>query len=116
MAIGTANPPNCFLQSSFPDYYFRVTNSEHNTDLKSKYRMEMELNLQPEKLQATRHVLAEYGNMWSGSVMFVLDEMRKKSLNNELGTTGEGLEWGVLLGFGPGLTIETVVLRSVVTT
>ncbi|CAN1144533.1 Chalcone synthase 1 [Linum perenne] len=79
-------------------------------------RMEMELNLQPEKLQATRHVLAEYGNMWSGSVMFVLDEMRKKSLNNELGTTGEGLEWGVLLGFGPGLTIETVVLRSVVTT
>ncbi|KAK4589257.1 hypothetical protein RGQ29_020026 [Quercus rubra] len=28
-------------------------------------------------------------------------------------TTGEGLEWGVLLGFGPGLTVETIVLHSV---
>ncbi|KAI6678553.1 hypothetical protein NL676_039349 [Syzygium grande] len=28
-------------------------------------------------------------------------------------TTGEGMEFGVLLGFGPGITIETVVLRSV---
>ncbi|CAN0862510.1 Chalcone synthase 1 [Linum grandiflorum] len=76
-------------------------------------KIEMELNLEAQKLRATRHVLAEYGNMWSGSVIFVLDEMRKKSMENGLGTTGEGLEWGVLLGFGPGLTVETVVLRSV---
>ncbi|CAN0862502.1 Chalcone synthase 1 [Linum grandiflorum] len=76
-------------------------------------KIEMELNLEAHKLRATRHVLAEYGNMWSGSVIFVLDEMRKKSMENGLGTTGEGLEWGVLLGFGPGLTVETVVLRSV---
>ncbi|CAN1219145.1 Chalcone synthase 1, partial [Linum perenne] len=30
-------------------------------------------------------------------------------------TNGEGLEWGVLFGFGPGLTVETVVLHSLST-
>ena len=28
-------------------------------------------------------------------------------------TTSDGLEWGVLFGFEPGLTIETIVLRSI---
>jgi chalcone synthase len=51
--------------------------------------------------------------MSSACVLFILDEMRKKSAQNGLKTTGEGLDWGVLFGFGPGLTIETVVLRSV---
>nr|Q9ZU06.1 RecName: Full=Chalcone synthase; AltName: Full=Naregenin-chalcone synthase [Persea americana]AAC98143.1 chalcone synthase [Persea americana] len=32
-----------------------------------------------------------------------------------LKTTGEGIEWGVLFGFGPGLTVETVVLHSLPT-
>ena len=41
--------------------------------------------------------------------------MRKKSLKGENATTGEGLDWGVLFGFGPGLTIETVVLHSIPT-
>ncbi|KAG8481105.1 hypothetical protein CXB51_025861 [Gossypium anomalum] len=49
-------------------------------------QVEAKLALKPEKLRATRHVLSEYG---------------------------EGLEWGVLFGFGPGLTVETVVLHSV---
>ncbi|XP_009608771.1 chalcone synthase J-like isoform X1 [Nicotiana tomentosiformis] len=76
-------------------------------------QIELKLGLKPEKLKATRHVLSEYGNMSSAYVLFVLDEMRKASTREGLGTTGEGLEWGVLLGFGPGLTIEAVVLRSV---
>ncbi|GLT88192.1 hypothetical protein SLE2022_062270 [Rubroshorea leprosula] len=75
--------------------------------------VEATLGLKPEKLQDSRHILAQYGNMWSASVLFVLDEMRKKSGENALKTTGEGLEWGVLLGFGPGVTVETVVLHSV---
>ncbi|KAL8231111.1 hypothetical protein R6Q57_000889 [Mikania cordata] len=29
LAIGTANPPHCYYQSNYPDYYFRVTKSEH---------------------------------------------------------------------------------------
>lgn len=34
MAIGAATPQNCVDQSTYPDYYFRVTNSEHMTELK----------------------------------------------------------------------------------
>ncbi|KAJ0031732.1 hypothetical protein Pint_13508 [Pistacia integerrima] len=76
-------------------------------------QVEAKLGLKPEKLRATRHVLAEYGNMSSVTVLFILDEVRKKSTKDGLKTTGEGSEWGVLFGFGPGLTIETLVLHSV---
>lgn len=76
-------------------------------------KVEAKLGLEKEKLKATRHVLSEYGNMWSTSVLFVMDEMRKKSMREGRATTGEGLEWGVLFGFGPGVTVETVVLHSV---
>ncbi|KAL6321601.1 hypothetical protein AAG906_025433 [Vitis piasezkii] len=77
--------------------------------------VEAKLNLEKKKLEATRHVLSEYGNMSSACVLFILDEMRKKSSKGEKATTGEGLDWGVLFGFGPGLTIETVVLHSIPT-
>lgn len=76
-------------------------------------QVELKLGLKEEKLRATRHVLSEYGNMSSACVLFILDEMRRKSVEEGKGTTGEGLEWGVLFGFGPGLTVETVVLHSV---
>ncbi|KAF5736662.1 chalcone synthase [Tripterygium wilfordii] len=76
-------------------------------------QVEEKLGLKPEKLRATRQVLSDYGNMSSACVLFILDEMRKKSAEDGLKTTGEGLEWGVLFGFGPGLTVETVVLHSV---
>ncbi|XP_024017826.1 chalcone synthase [Morus notabilis] len=75
-------------------------------------QVETKLGLKQEKLSATRHVLSEYGNMSSACVLFILDEMRKKSVEEGKATTGEGLEWGVLFGFGPGLTVETVVLHS----
>lgn len=38
LAIGTANPSNYIYQDDFPDYYFRVTKSEHMTDLKRKFK------------------------------------------------------------------------------
>ncbi|CAJ1971942.1 unnamed protein product [Sphenostylis stenocarpa] len=75
--------------------------------------IEEKFGLKPEKLQATRHILSEYGNIVSACPFFIMDEMRKKSKKRGLSTTGEGFEWGILFGFGPGLTIETVVLRSV---
>ncbi|RWV78159.1 hypothetical protein GW17_00060914 [Ensete ventricosum] len=59
----------------------------------------------PAKLRATRSVLRDYGNMSSATVIFIMDEMRKQSAK-------EGLEWVVLYGFGPGLTVESVVLHS----
>ncbi|CAI9776080.1 unnamed protein product [Fraxinus pennsylvanica] len=75
-------------------------------------QVESKLGLTPEKMHATRRVLSEYGNMSSACVLFILDEMRKSSAEEGLSTTGEGLDWGVLFGFGPGLTVETVVLHS----
>nr|XP_010910437.1 chalcone synthase 3 [Elaeis guineensis] len=75
-------------------------------------QVEEKVGLKKEKMRATREVLKEYGNMSSACVLFILDEMRKKSGEEGLATTGEGLEWGVLFGFGPGLTVETVVLHS----
>ncbi|OMO89220.1 hypothetical protein CCACVL1_07979 [Corchorus capsularis] len=75
--------------------------------------LEAKLGLEKHKLRATRHVLSEFGNMSSASVLFVLDEMCKKCMEEGKATTGEGLEWGVLLGLGPGLTAETVVLHSI---
>ncbi|RLM42089.1 bisdemethoxycurcumin synthase-like [Panicum miliaceum] len=38
LGIGTANPTNYVLQEEFPDYYFRVTNKEHLTDLKDTFK------------------------------------------------------------------------------
>lgn len=37
MAIGTATPLNRVLQSTYPDYYFRITKSEHMQELKEKF-------------------------------------------------------------------------------
>ncbi|GLJ06433.1 hypothetical protein SUGI_0039100 [Cryptomeria japonica] len=76
-------------------------------------KVETKLQLDPKKMRATRHILSEYGNLSSACVLFILDEVRKWSVEKGCGTTGEGLEMGVLFGFGPGLTVETVVLKSV---
>lgn len=76
-------------------------------------QVEEKLRLKEDKLRSTRHVLSEYGNMSSACVLFILDELRKKSKEEGKNTTGDGFEWGVLFGFGPGLTVETVVLHSV---
>ncbi|MBA0837265.1 hypothetical protein Goarm_009437 [Gossypium armourianum] len=77
--------------------------------------VEEKLGLNKEKLKASWHVLSEYGNMRSPNVVFVLNEMRKMSMLEGKATTGAGLEWGVLFGFGQGLTVETIVLRSIAT-
>ncbi|RRT55527.1 hypothetical protein B296_00010043 [Ensete ventricosum] len=75
-------------------------------------QVEANAGLAPGKLAATRHVLSEHGNMQSASVLFIMDEMRKRSAMEGHATTGQGCQWGVLFGFGPGISVETVVLRS----
>lgn len=45
MAIGTATPPFCVDQSTYPDYYFRITNSEDKTELKEKFQRMCKLYL-----------------------------------------------------------------------
>ncbi|XP_071725292.1 chalcone synthase-like [Rutidosis leptorrhynchoides] len=75
-------------------------------------KVKEKLSLKDDKLKASFNVLSDYGNMGGPSVIFALDEMRKRALNEEKPTTGDGLEWGVLVGLGPGVTMETIVLHS----
>lgn len=68
---------------------------------------EAALGLKPGKLAASRSVLSDYGNMAGATIIFVLDELRRRR-----DVESSHCEWGVLLGLGPGLTIETMVLRA----
>ncbi|KAG9440840.1 hypothetical protein H6P81_021005 [Aristolochia fimbriata] len=74
--------------------------------------VEKKLGLRPEKLKATRDVLKDHGNMMSACVLFIMDLVRKRSREECCRNFGEGFEWGVLFGFGPGLTVESIVLKS----
>ena len=57
--------------------------------------VERGLALAPDRLAASRGVLADYGNMSSATVMFVLQRLM-----------GERPESGLALAFGPGLAME----------
>ena len=61
------------------------------------------LGLPPQSLEASQAVLANHGNMSSPTVLFILDRLSQQqpTANN-----------CVLLAFGPGLCIETVLLKS----
>lgn len=54
-----------------------------------------------ELLQPSRDVLAQFGNMSSPTVLFVLDQLAKQSARRPC----------VMLAFGPGLTIEAALLE-----
>lgn len=58
------------------------------------------LNLDHERLQHSRQVLADYGNMSSPTVLFILDRLRYRA---------DSLPC-VVLAFGPGLTIEAALI------
>ncbi|CAM0901553.1 unnamed protein product [Alopecurus aequalis] len=65
------------------------------------------LKLEPTKLAASRTVIQNFGNLLSATIIFVLDEQQRR-----MEEEGGGPEWGMMVGFGPGFTIETMVLRS----
>jgi predicted naringenin-chalcone synthase len=63
--------------------------------------VESALSLQPASLSASRSVLRNYGNMSSPTVAFVLNECVR--VDSEIETC-------VVLGFGPGLSVEAMLL------
>ncbi|KAF8704014.1 hypothetical protein HU200_031498 [Digitaria exilis] len=74
--------------------------------------VETRLGLEKAKLEAAREVMRRHGNTLSSCIMVVLDEMRRRSVERSMATAGEGLEWGLLFAFGPGITVETILLRA----
>ncbi len=62
------------------------------------------LGLDPHQLDFSRAILCNYGNMSSPTIFFVLDEIAHHG-NPQPG------DYGVLMAFGPGLTLETSLVQ-----
>ena len=60
------------------------------------------LAISPEAVAFSREILSQYGNMSSATILFLLDKLKEQPLNGPV----------VALGFGPGLTIEAMLLHS----
>jgi predicted naringenin-chalcone synthase len=64
--------------------------------------VEQAFALEPTALCASRSVLNDYGNMSSGTVMFVLDRIMREARSGQRGCA---------MSFGPGLVAETMMFR-----
>lgn len=62
------------------------------------------LNLADEQVEFSHQILYEYGNMSSPTILFVLDRIQ------ECGHPEPG-DYGVLVAFGPGLTMEGLLVQ-----
>ena len=67
-------------------------------------KAEQALDLTPEDLDASYHIMREYGNMSSATIMFVLERILKDEEK-------EGLLFAT--SFGPGMTIETALMEKI---
>lgn len=66
-------------------------------------KVETSLDLKAKQIQPSRKVLANYGNMSSATILFVLDEVRRSGIDS-----GSNV---LPIAFGPGLTIETGLFK-----
>ncbi|MBT1704220.1 type III polyketide synthase [Chryseosolibacter indicus] len=67
--------------------------------------IEKELGITKEQNRAAYHVLENYGNMSSPTVLFVLEELINRLARNN---KGENI---LSFAFGPGLTLESMILK-----
>ena len=67
--------------------------------------IQSKLGLAAEDLSCSRKVLAEYGNMSSPTILFVLKEIMKPLANRPANVFG--------VAFGPGLTMETFIAEKI---
>lgn len=70
-------------------------------------KIESSLQIQAEQIDASRKILAEFGNMSSPTILFILREI----LLSPKTKNGDRL---CAMAFGPGLTIETAILDAVI--
>ncbi|KAL0348466.1 UNVERIFIED_CONTAM: Type III polyketide synthase B [Sesamum angustifolium] len=74
-------------------------------------RLEKKLELLPEKLNASRRALTDYGNASSNTIVYVLEYMLEEAKNVKMDEQGHN-EWGLILAFGPGITFEGILTRN----
>lgn len=67
--------------------------------------VEKKLGLEPCQTEASWHTLAHYGNMSSATFLFALDRLQSTI------TKGAIKPWTVGIGFGPGLSVEGILLQ-----
>lgn len=67
-------------------------------------KVEQNLNLKPHDLRHTRSVLKKYGNVSSGSFLFSYKELLSENFAKKN-------EYGIMVTMGPGLTIETALIK-----
>ena len=60
------------------------------------------MNLTQDHLRASYEIYVNYGNSSSATIMSVMDKLRKM---------GDGREYVVACAFGPGISLEMMVLR-----
>jgi predicted naringenin-chalcone synthase len=65
--------------------------------------VEKGLGLHPDALCHSREVLAQFGNMSSATVMFVLHNMMRSARSGQRGCA---------MSFGPGVTAETMLFHA----
>ena len=68
-------------------------------------KIEQSFTLQPKQLAASRNILAQYGNMSSATILFVLSDI----LDNQQSDLNGSI---LAMAFGPGLTIESALLTK----
>ncbi|NOX99688.1 MAG: type III polyketide synthase [Verrucomicrobia bacterium] len=70
-------------------------------------KIESSLKISPDQIKASRNVMAEFGNMSSPTVLFILNDI----LRNSETKNGDRI---CAMAFGPGLTIETATIDAVI--
>ncbi|KAL3743767.1 type III polyketide synthase A [Eucalyptus grandis] len=70
-------------------------------------KLESTLKLRSDKLECSRKALMDYGNVSSNTIFYVIENMRDELMKRE-----GGEEWGLALAFGPGITFEGILVRS----
>ncbi len=66
--------------------------------------MRNSLELSEEKLDSSRFVLENYGNMSSPTILFILEHLIREG-------SPEKADWGICVAFGPGFSSELILLR-----
>lgn len=72
--------------------------------------VEQAIGLEPQRLKPSRDTLANYGNMSSPTIVFIMEEILR-SLESQ--GSPNVAPWWLVLGFGPGLHAEAMLLERV---